>query len=738
MTNLKNPKLETGTTAVQPVSTPSPAREQLLRSLPLSERRRQLDGIATAVLEGGEGPPLVLLHGPGAYAAHWMRVIPALAQHFSLVAPDLPGHGRTALGSEPLSVDRVLSWLEALVDQTCDRPPILLGELVGGAIAARFAALHAQKASQLVLVNSFGLSPFRPTAEFAAALGAFGARPDSLTHQNLWDLCSHGLDTLRQQLGELWTPFEAHNVECARSPTTQTASAALMQAFALPAIPSELLAKIACPTCLIWGRYDLATPLAIAQEASARYGWPLHVIERANDAPAMDQPRAFVRAALEELKGSGESSRGTGSAKHRHEVETLVIGGGQAGLATSYFLSKAGIEQLVVERREELGGAWHDRWDSFHLVAPNFCLLLPGMPYSGPDPEAFMPRAGVIEYVKAYANFCAAPVRLGCAIRRLSVVGNTFEAEAESTTFSAREVVLATGPYPKPKRPKLAKQLAPHVQQLHSQDYRRPGQLAQGGVLVVGTGQSGTQIAEELLRAGRDVHLAVSMCPGVPRRYRGRDIIYWLLKSFQNRERLELPFPTVGDLPTPAARFDCNPHCSGNDGGHDINLRRFARQGMHLYGRLEAVDGAQLEFSSDLAERLRFADSKFDEEFRPLFDAYIAAAGVTAPPDDRPKPDDFVPPVVTRLDLDAANIANVIWATGYALDFSWVDLPIFDEWGYPRHVRGVTEQPGLYVVGLPWLYSEPSSVFAGVGDDARYVVEHLVAHSRIRAEQLRV
>lgn len=731
------PKLETGTTAVQPASIPSRAREQLLRSLPISERRRQLAGIASSVLEGGEGPPLILLHGPGAYAAHWMRVIPALARHFSLVAPDLPGHGRTALGIEPLTADRVLAWLDALIEETCDRPPILLGELVGGAIAARFAALHAEKASQLVLVNSFGLSPFQPTAEFAAALGAFGARPDSVTHQNLWDLCSHGLDTLRQQLGEVWTPFEAYNVECARSPDTQAASAALMQAFALPAIPSELLAKIACPTRLIWGRYDLATPLAIAQEASALYGWPLHVIERANDAPAMDQPEAFVRA-LDELKGSGETSRGTGSARHREEVETLVIGGGQAGLATSYFLSKAGVEHLVVERRKELGGAWHDRWDSFHLVAPNFCLLLPGMPYSGPDPDAFMPRAGVIEYVKAYANFCAAPVRLGCAIRRLSVLGDTFEAEAESTTFVARKVVLATGPYPKPKLPKLAEQLAPHVRQLHSHDYRRPGQLAPGGVLVVGTGQLGTQIAEELLRAGRDVHLAVSMCPGIPRRYRGRDIIYWLLKSFQNRERLKLPFPTVDDLPTPAARFDCNPHCSGNDGGHDIDLRQLARQGMHLYGRLEAVDGVRLEFSSDLAERLKFADTKFDEEFRPLFDAYIAAAGVAAPPDDRSKPDDFVPPIVTRLELDAAGIANVIWATGYGLDFSWVDLPIFDEWGYPRHVRGVTEQPGLYAVGLPWLYSEPSSVFAGVGDDARYVVEHLVAHSHEHAERLRV
>lgn len=731
------PDLDAATTSAEPAAKESQARQQLLRSLPVSERRRDLAGIATSVLEGGEGPPLILLHGPGAYAAHWMRVIPDLARHFSLVAPDLPGHGRTGLGSEPLSVEQVLAWLDALIEETCDQPPILLGELVSGAIAARFAARHGEKTSHLMLVDSFGLTPFQPSAEFAAALRAFGASPDSLTHQNLWNHCSHGLDTLRQQLGELWAHFEAYNMESARSPGTQVASAALMQAFALPALPSELLASIACPTCLIWGRHDLATPLAVAQDASARYGWPLHVIEEANDAPAMDQPQAFVRAVLQELKAPGEKGRAAGSARRREKVETLVIGGGQAGLATSYFLGKAGVEHLVIERRAELGGAWHDRWDSFHLVAPNFCLLLPGMPYSGPEPDAFMPRAGVIEYVKAYGDFCAAPVRLGCTIRRLSLAGETFEAEADTTTFAAREVVLATGPYPRPKVPKLAQQLAPHIQQLHSHDYRRPAQLAEGGVLVVGTGQSGTQIAEELMRAGRDVHLAVSMCASIPRRYRGRDIIWWLLKSFENREKLGLPFPTVDNLPTPAARFDCNPHCSGNDGGHDIHLRQFARQGMHLYGRLESVDGVELQFSSDLAERLTFADSKFDEEFRPLFDAYIAAAGVTAPPDDRPKPDDFVPPVVTHLDLDAAGIRNVVWATGYGLDFSWVDLPIFDEWGYPRHVRGVTEQPGLYAVGLPWLYSEPSSVFAGVGDDARYVVEHLVAHSRSHAERQR-
>jgi putative flavoprotein involved in K+ transport len=702
------------------------ARKDLLRSLPVRERTLELAGISTSVLEAGGGRPLVLLHGPGAYAAHWMRVIPALAERYRVIAPDLPGHGGSSLGSTPLVADQALSWLEALLAATCDVPPILIGELLGGAIAAHFAARDCDKLAHLVLVDTFGLRPFSPEPAFAAALGEFGARPNLSTHQALWALCAYGLDALRQELGELWAPFEAYSLESASSPSTQAAVSALMGEFAMAALPSDSLARITCPTCLVWGRHDLATPLSVARAASARYGWPLHVIEEANDAPAMEQPRAFLQAVFSELALSASATRSSRRAAAREKVDTLVIGGGQAGLATSYWLSQAGVDHLVVDSRAQLGGAWHDRWDSFHLVAPKFCLLLPGMPYDGPNPDAFMPRREVIQYVQAYAEFSSAPVRLGCKIDRLSAVGDEFEAVSEHATFVAREVVLATGPYQRPKTPELGRRLGAHIDQLHSHDYRNPAQLAPGGVLVVGTGQSGTQIAEELFDAGRDVHLAVSMCFSVPRRYRGRDVIWWLLNSYQNRERFGLPFPMVKDLPTPAARFACNPHCSGVNGGHDIDLRQFARRGIHLYGRLEAANGTLLSFSDDLAERLTFADTQFDEEIRPLFDAYIAAAGVDAPPDDRSEHDHFVPPIVTRLDLDAAGIHSVVWATGYELAFDWVRLPIFDEWGYPKHFRGVTSHPGLYAVGLPWLTSEPSSVFAGIGDDAKYVAEQLV------------
>ncbi|MGH3982738.1 MAG: flavin-containing monooxygenase [Pseudonocardiaceae bacterium] len=407
-------------------------------------------------------------------------------------------------------------------------------------------------------------------------------------------------------------------------------------------------------------------------------------------------------------------------------VDTLVIGSGQAGLATSYWLTQSGVEHLVVERRNRFGGGWLDRWDSFCLVAPNFVILLPGMPYAGPDPDGFMARDEVVRYLEEYAASFAAPVRLDTTVNRLTASNDHFEAHTHGTTLRARNVVLATGPYQRPKVPAASGLLPAHIQQLHSLHYRRPSQLADGAVLVVGTGQSGTQIAEELHQAGREVHLAVSMCPSAPRRYRGRDLIWWLMQWFLHGAEVGVPFPTVKDLPSPAARFGCDPHLSGKDGGHDINLRQIARQGVHLYGRLESASGATVRFSNDLDARLAFADRGFDEEFRPMFDAYIAAAGIDAPPDDRPPPDDFMPATTTELDLDAAGVGAVVWATGYQLDFGWVDLPVLDEWGYPRHVRGVTAHPGLYAVGLRWLHSEPSSVLAGVGADAAYIVEHIV------------
>jgi pimeloyl-ACP methyl ester carboxylesterase len=272
------------------------ARERLLAGMPVVERRLQLAGVSTAVLEGGEGPPVVLLHGPGGYAAHWMRIIPGLVSSHRVVAPDLPGHGASEVSHGPLDTDRVRAWLGELIERTCASPPALVGHLIGGAIAARFASVHGDRLSRLVLVDTFGLTPFHPAPEMAQALTRFLAEPTERTHTNLWRHCAFDLDGLLERMGEGWAPFEAYNLDRARTPSVAAALQMLMEQLGMPAIPPVELSRIAVPTTLIWGRHDRATPLASAEAASARYGWPLHVIENANDDPPVEQPEALLRA----------------------------------------------------------------------------------------------------------------------------------------------------------------------------------------------------------------------------------------------------------------------------------------------------------------------------------------------------------------------------------------------------------------------------------------------------------
>jgi putative flavoprotein involved in K+ transport len=412
------------------------------------------------------------------------------------------------------------------------------------------------------------------------------------------------------------------------------------------------------------------------------------------------------------------------------EVDTLVVGAGQAGLATSYWLRQAGVEHRLLERRATLGGAWQDRWDDFCLNTPNFSLELPGMPYTGSDPGAFMPRVDAVDYFRRYAEIIAAPVRAGTDVTRIATATNgAFTVETTQGSWLARNVVLATGAYQTPKIPALAGDLQDHIVQLHSNDYRNPGQLPDGATLIVGTGQSGGQIAEELLAAGRDVHLAVSACPEAPRRYRGQDIFHWLMQLGMYGPDYGLNALQVERLPSPAARFACVPLLSGVDGGHDIHLRELGRRGVRLHGHLEAVDDDELVFSDDLPERLAIVESLFSERLQPIIDAYIAAAGIQAPVADSPRVEDWIPTGPARLNPDSENITSVIWATGYRLDFSILDIPVLDEWNYPRHSRGVTEHPGLYAVGLPWLTGLISAAVPGVGPDAAYIAEHIGARS---------
>lgn len=279
-------------------------RERLLARLPVTERRLQLAGVSTAVLEGGAGPPLVLLHGPGEHAAKWVRVIPDLVTTHHVVAPDLPGHGASEVTDNPLDTEHVLSWLGELIEATCSSPPALVGQILGGAIAARFASTRDRRLTGLVLVDALGLGPLQPTPEFGRALTDFIAQPTEDTHDRLWRRCAFDLDRMRDRMGESWEQLKAYNLDRARTPSVQAAQHRLMEEFGIAAIPSTALARITVPTTLIWGRHDLATQLPIAEATSARYGWPLQVIEHAADDPPLEQPEAFLKALRVSLGGS--------------------------------------------------------------------------------------------------------------------------------------------------------------------------------------------------------------------------------------------------------------------------------------------------------------------------------------------------------------------------------------------------------------------------------------------------
>lgn len=269
-------------------------RERLLAGLPVVERRLQLAGVSTAVLEGGAGPPVVLLHGPGEYAAKWLRVIPDLVTTYRVVAPDLPGHGTSEVRDGPMDADRAIAWVDELIARTCTSPPTLVGQIIGGAIAARFASRQSHRIARLVLVDALGLAPFQPTPEFGLALTEFITQPAEDTHDRLWQRCAFDLDRLRDGMGESWERLKAYNLDRARAANLKPTQQRLMEQFGVPAIPAAELAKIAVPTTLIWGRHDLATRLPVAEAASAHYGWPLHVIEDAADDPPIEQPEAFL------------------------------------------------------------------------------------------------------------------------------------------------------------------------------------------------------------------------------------------------------------------------------------------------------------------------------------------------------------------------------------------------------------------------------------------------------------
>ncbi|NTE87919.1 MSMEG_0569 family flavin-dependent oxidoreductase [Agrobacterium rubi] len=398
----------------------------------------------------------------------------------------------------------------------------------------------------------------------------------------------------------------------------------------------------------------------------------------------------------------------------------VVIGGGQAGLSASHYLKRHGIDHVVFEKKTVAHKWKTERWDAFCLVTPNWQCQLPDHPYDGPDPHGFMVKEEIVSYVDRFVKKVDAPVFEGTGVTSLEKAGDVFRIESSAGSVTADSVVLATSLYSRPFIPRAAERLADHITQIHTADYRNPAQLPPGGVIVVGSGQSGCQIAEDLHLAGRKVHMVTGNAPRCARFYRGRDVVDWLADVGQ----YEI---TIAHDGMTKKKHDTNHYLTGRDGGRDIDLRKFALEGMALYGRMTGVSAGKMLFEPNLKSNLDAADRVYNG-INALIDRYIADNAI-----DAPEGSPYVPlwepeSETTELDLEAEGITSIIWATGFTPDWSYVGLPIFDGTGYPIQKRGVTGVEGLYVLGLPWLWTWGSGRFLAVGKDADYVVDHLAKH----------
>lgn len=405
-----------------------------------------------------------------------------------------------------------------------------------------------------------------------------------------------------------------------------------------------------------------------------------------------------------------------------------IIGGGQAGLSISYCLKQRGIDHIVFEQHR-IAHSWRSkRWDSFCLVTPNWQCTLPGYAYPGSDPNGFMQRDEIVQYIEAYAESFKPLIKEGVTVEKISKPENVFDIETSIGHYVADQVVVATGGYHTPKIPGMAERLPTTITQLHSSEYKQPESLPAGAVLVVGTGQSGCQIAEDLHLAGRKVHLCVGGAPRAPRTYRGKDVVDWL-------DQMGYYDMSIDDHPQKeSVRVKTNHYVTGRDGGREIDLRRFALEGMQLYGRLKDMGSERLEFKDDLKQNLDQADA-VAESIKQTIDVYIEKHHLDAPTE--PPYQAAWEPETSPLsvNLKAANISTVIWSTGYHTDFSWIDIPVFDGKGYPGHERGVTPVHGLYFLGLPWLYTWGSGRFSGIARDANYLADCVALKNRVLPRQ---
>lgn len=397
----------------------------------------------------------------------------------------------------------------------------------------------------------------------------------------------------------------------------------------------------------------------------------------------------------------------------------IIIGGGQAGLSLAHYLQQRGIDHLVLEKHKAMHSWRTQRWDNFCLVTPNWQCKLPGHEYAGPDPHGFMKKDEINAYLDGFLAKVKPTLKEGVTVQHVKPLATGgYGVVTTEGEYTADQVVVASGGYHAPIIPRLAERLPAHIQQVHSEQYRNANALPEGAVLVVGSGQSGSQIAEDLHLAGRQVHLAVGDAPRCARFYRGRDVVDWLA----DMNYYDMP---VHEHPLrEGVRDNTNHYVTGRDGGRDIDLRQFARDGMKLYGLLSSLRDDTLQFEPSLADALDRADQTYNG-INAAIDKHIAERGISAPPPSVYQPVWQPEGDHTRLDLSAAGITSVVWCIGFQPDFQWLDAPVFNGRGHPVHTRGVTRQSGLYFLGLPWLYTWGSGRFSGVARDALYLAEQI-------------
>jgi putative flavoprotein involved in K+ transport len=406
-------------------------------------------------------------------------------------------------------------------------------------------------------------------------------------------------------------------------------------------------------------------------------------------------------------------------------IETIIIGGGQAGLAMSYHLTRVGQPHVVLERARVAERWQSERWDSLAFQFTNSMLRLPGHVYSGTAPDSFMAREGVARFIADYAVKIAAPLRCGVAVTSVRPTDHgRFVVQAGQHTMETANVVVATGPYQLPSVPPCSGSFPRATYQITANRYSRPSDLPPGRVLVVGSGGSGCQIAEDLRDGGREVFYAIRQHRRWPRRYRRRDIGWWIEETGMT--------DITGDRMPPEWRNFKAPLITGVRGGYTVDLRQIAREGVTLLGSLLDVSDGRLRIAGDLNANLKGGDDAFVQFVRTI-DDFIEGKGIEVPAEDgfdpylRQTPRAL--PEVNTLDLRDAKITTVIWATGYRYDFGWIDCPVFDGQGKPEQRRGVTAAPGLYFLGLPRMHKVKSSFLWGVGEDAEYLANHIAARA---------